>query len=187
LRNIKETLGMKKTWCGDAYYAAYFLIATLQRMGVDFVFEQHGARGTDFRATVGVYARRQPYKASHGAGGHPDGRFFLHISGDLQVSSPETPFDSALCPASERMNHPLASLDDRATSTAREFAAASDQRRMLQVPGPPHPSLYSKANLTCDPSMPDGMLPVSTSSSMPTRIGFSAWAVATGALVISNP
>ena len=33
----------------DSYYASYFLIATLTGMGVDFVFEQHGARHTDFR------------------------------------------------------------------------------------------------------------------------------------------
>ncbi len=33
----------------DSYYASYFLIATLMGMGVDFVFEQHGARHTDFR------------------------------------------------------------------------------------------------------------------------------------------
>jgi len=33
----------------DSYYASYFLIAALMRQGVDFVFEQHGARNTDFR------------------------------------------------------------------------------------------------------------------------------------------
>ena len=33
----------------DSYYASYFLIAALMAMGVDFVFEQHGARHTDFR------------------------------------------------------------------------------------------------------------------------------------------
>ncbi len=33
----------------DSYYASYFLIAALMGMGVDFVFEQHGARHTDFR------------------------------------------------------------------------------------------------------------------------------------------
>ena len=33
----------------DSYYASYFLIATLMGMGVDFVFEQHGTRHTDFR------------------------------------------------------------------------------------------------------------------------------------------
>ena len=34
---------------GDAYYASYFLMAALQAIGADFVFEQHGARDTDFR------------------------------------------------------------------------------------------------------------------------------------------
>ncbi len=33
----------------DSYYCSYFLIAALLAMGVDFVFEQHGARDTDFR------------------------------------------------------------------------------------------------------------------------------------------
>ena len=33
----------------DSYYCSYFLIAALTAMGVDFVFEQHGARDTDFR------------------------------------------------------------------------------------------------------------------------------------------
>lgn len=33
----------------DSYYCSYFLIATLLALGVDFVFEQHGARNTDFR------------------------------------------------------------------------------------------------------------------------------------------
>ena len=33
----------------DSYYASYFLLAVLMGMGVDFVFEQHGARHRDFR------------------------------------------------------------------------------------------------------------------------------------------
>ncbi len=33
----------------DALYANYFLIARLQSLGVDVVFEQHGSRKTDFR------------------------------------------------------------------------------------------------------------------------------------------
>lgn len=33
----------------DSYYCSYFLIADLQARGVDVVFEQHGARKTDFR------------------------------------------------------------------------------------------------------------------------------------------
>jgi hypothetical protein len=33
----------------DSYYSSYFLIAALVELGVDFVFEQHGARNTDFR------------------------------------------------------------------------------------------------------------------------------------------
>lgn len=33
----------------DSYYCSYFLIAALMALGVDFVFEQHGTRHTDFR------------------------------------------------------------------------------------------------------------------------------------------
>lgn len=33
----------------DSYYCSYFLIAELQARGVDVLFEQHGARKTDFR------------------------------------------------------------------------------------------------------------------------------------------
>ncbi len=41
----------------DSYYCSYFLIAELQRRGVDVVFEQHGARHTDFRTGEKVGAR----------------------------------------------------------------------------------------------------------------------------------
>jgi len=34
---------------GEAYYGSYFVIALLQERGVDVVFEQYGARKTDFR------------------------------------------------------------------------------------------------------------------------------------------
>jgi hypothetical protein len=34
----------------DSYYRSYFLIAALQARGVDVLFEQHGARHTDFRS-----------------------------------------------------------------------------------------------------------------------------------------
>ena len=37
---------------GDAYYASYFLMAMLQSMGIDFVFESHGARKSDYRLGV---------------------------------------------------------------------------------------------------------------------------------------
>ncbi len=35
----------------DSYYCSYFLIADQQLSGVDVVFEQHGARRTDFRCS----------------------------------------------------------------------------------------------------------------------------------------
>lgn len=34
---------------GDAYYCSYFLVALLTALGVDIVFEGHGARNVDFR------------------------------------------------------------------------------------------------------------------------------------------
>jgi hypothetical protein len=49
LRQLLGSFSRGDVMVGDSYYASYFLIATLQRMGVDFVFQQHGARDTDFR------------------------------------------------------------------------------------------------------------------------------------------
>ena len=41
----------------DSYYCSFFLIAALQARGVDVVFEQHGARHTDFRTGEKLGAR----------------------------------------------------------------------------------------------------------------------------------
>ncbi len=41
----------------DSYYCSYFLIAALQARGVDVLFEQHGARHTDFRTGEQLGAR----------------------------------------------------------------------------------------------------------------------------------
>jgi hypothetical protein len=41
----------------DSYYCGYFLIAEMQARGVDVLFEQHGARHTDFRTGEKVGAR----------------------------------------------------------------------------------------------------------------------------------
>ena len=41
----------------DSYYCGYFLIAELQSRGVDVLFEQHGARHTDFRTGEKLGAR----------------------------------------------------------------------------------------------------------------------------------
>jgi hypothetical protein len=49
LRQLLSSFSRGDVMVGDSYYASYWLIATLKRMGVDFVFEQHGARNTDFR------------------------------------------------------------------------------------------------------------------------------------------
>jgi len=51
LRTMIKTFENNDILLGDAFYATYFLIAELQKMGVDAVFEQHGSRkrSTDFR------------------------------------------------------------------------------------------------------------------------------------------
>jgi hypothetical protein len=41
----------------DSYYCSFFLIAALQARGVDVLFEQHGARHTDFRTGEKLGAR----------------------------------------------------------------------------------------------------------------------------------
>jgi hypothetical protein len=48
-RSMMGTLSAGDVLLADALYCNYFLIATLQEAGVDVLFEQHGARITDFR------------------------------------------------------------------------------------------------------------------------------------------
>lgn len=54
LRTLLNTLETNDILLGDAYYATYFLLAELQRRGIDGVFEQYGARkrSTDFRRGI---------------------------------------------------------------------------------------------------------------------------------------
>lgn len=51
LRSLLHNLDMEDIVLGDAFYCTYFLLAELQRRGIDGVFEQHGGRKrrTDFR------------------------------------------------------------------------------------------------------------------------------------------
>jgi len=51
MRKMIKSFDNNDILLGDAFYATYFLIAQLQSMGVDGVFEQHGSRrrSTDFR------------------------------------------------------------------------------------------------------------------------------------------
>ena len=51
LRSMLGRLNRDDVLLGDAYYATYFLYCSLQKMGVDAVFEQQGSRrlNTDFR------------------------------------------------------------------------------------------------------------------------------------------
>ena len=48
-RQLKECFSAGDVMVADSYYCSYFLIADLIARGVDFLFEQHGARATDFR------------------------------------------------------------------------------------------------------------------------------------------
>ncbi len=48
-RQIKGVFSEGDVMLADSYYCSYFLIADQQSRGVDVLFEQHGARQTDFR------------------------------------------------------------------------------------------------------------------------------------------
>ena len=49
LRQLFHCLDKDDILLGDAYFASYFLMALLQSMGIDFLFENHGARKSDYR------------------------------------------------------------------------------------------------------------------------------------------
>ena len=49
LRRLESAFLPGEVMLADALYCSYFLIATLQRAGVDVLFAQHGSRITDFR------------------------------------------------------------------------------------------------------------------------------------------
>lgn len=49
LRSLAGAFSPGDVMLADSFYCNYFLIATLQRAGVDVLFEQHSARITDFR------------------------------------------------------------------------------------------------------------------------------------------
>lgn len=49
LRQIMHTFKVGDVVVGDRYYASFFLMATLKKMGVEAVFPIHGGRGYDFR------------------------------------------------------------------------------------------------------------------------------------------
>jgi hypothetical protein len=49
LRQILGSISAGDIILGDRYYCSYFLIAMLQRLGADAVFQIHGSRKSDFR------------------------------------------------------------------------------------------------------------------------------------------
>ena len=49
MRGLLDTFSVGDVLLADALYCNYFMIAMLQASGVDVLFEQHGARNTDFR------------------------------------------------------------------------------------------------------------------------------------------
>ena len=56
-RGLKASFVEGDIMLADSYFCSYFLIADMQARGVDVVFEQHGARHTDFRAGEKLGAR----------------------------------------------------------------------------------------------------------------------------------
>ena len=56
-RGLKRCFVEGDVMLADSYFCSYFLIADLRRRGVDVLFEQHGARITDFRRGELVGAR----------------------------------------------------------------------------------------------------------------------------------
>lgn len=48
-RQLESAFSAGDVLLADALYCSYFLIARMQALGVDVVFEQHGSRRTDFR------------------------------------------------------------------------------------------------------------------------------------------
>ena len=58
-RQISESLEESDILLGDSYYCSYFLIALMINQGVDVLFEQHGARKTDFRKGKRLASRDQ--------------------------------------------------------------------------------------------------------------------------------
>lgn len=56
-RELQDCFVEDDVMLADSYYCSYFLIADLLARGVDAVFEQHGARRTDFRTGERLGAR----------------------------------------------------------------------------------------------------------------------------------
>jgi hypothetical protein len=61
-RQIEAALSSGDVMLANAFYCNYFLLATLQRAGVDVLFAQNGARITDFRR--GERLRTRDYQVS---------------------------------------------------------------------------------------------------------------------------
>lgn len=56
-RRLTDAFVTGDVMLGDSYFCSYFLIAEMMRRGVDVLFEQHGARHTDFRRGKRLGAR----------------------------------------------------------------------------------------------------------------------------------
>ena len=63
-RQITDGFVAGDVMLADRYFSSYFLIAEMQKRGVDVLFEQHGARTTDFRRgeRLGVRDHRVSWK-----------------------------------------------------------------------------------------------------------------------------
>lgn len=63
-RRLRDCFVAGDVMLADAYFCSYFLVAEMQKRGVDVLFEQHGARITDFRRgeQLGVRDHRVSWK-----------------------------------------------------------------------------------------------------------------------------
>jgi hypothetical protein len=59
-RRLEDVFHAGDVFLADALYCNYFLIARLQARGVDVLFEQNGARSTDFRRGERLGSGRPP-------------------------------------------------------------------------------------------------------------------------------
>ena len=71
-RELKRCFVEGDVMLGDSYFCSYFLIADMLRRAVDVLFEQHGARITDFRRGEGNLAMFASCERTAQAGSSPE-------------------------------------------------------------------------------------------------------------------
>ena len=94
-RRLQGCFAAGDVMLADGYFCSYFLIAEMQQRGVDVLFEQHGARLTDFRRGETLGARdhrvswkkpqRPEWKSVEEHRGYPDELTVREVSGDQRM------------------------------------------------------------------------------------------------------